>query len=161
MTLIRNLAWGLLVAGWVAGLISFIPIAFTVLSSQVRADIAEMGGLMRLLLAYAAAAFASGVILGILRPIARHRWGPFVIGGSVTTVAASMFLTVTMGLPFLGSWSESLVMVPLMFAAGAVATPMWRQDTWMPDWDRMLAGLQNTAVLPSSQNDEDKATKRD
>ena len=158
MRLFRDIAWGLMTTLWVTSLVGVAVLVVALLSRDARADLAEVGGFLRLVCGYAVAAFTTGIVLGVLRPLARTAPGRHVIGGAVTVVAFGTILTVMLGGRLLGSASLLLVFGLGAFVVGALMSPLWYNGVksgmlWIPDFDSWLRGIVHSTTLRGDDGD--------
>ena len=128
-------------AGWVAGAVGTFVAVLALLSSDARAEAAEMGGLLRVFLGYVLAALVCGLTLGLLRPTATDSEAKRFVGGILTAEAFCVFLTVLLGREFWGSLGMVLLTGGIAFVIGFVLAPIWYSGSiWMPDFDSWVAG---------------------
>jgi hypothetical protein len=89
-----------------------------VFEDDARAELADLGGLSRLIGAYLAGAIPCGVVLGVFRPLARTWIGRCVLGGLITTVGFGSFHAVLLGIT--EQMQYAAIIFPLYFVVGAV-----------------------------------------
>lgn len=141
MTLARRIIWGLLQSTWAALCLSVAVLLLSAFERN-RSDIASLGGLPFLLVAYFAVSVLAGITLGLLRPLAQKRYGVRLISSIVTAeCVGSFFSLLTFRNPPGPHGIEVVLVMAGAAVVGALMAPLWTNDfarLSRPDFDAWL-----------------------